>query len=67
MIVKPLAPEDRADAAELWAAVGLTRPWNDPHADFDRAIQGPTSTVLGVRRDRELTGTVMVGHDGHRG
>ncbi len=67
MIVEPLAPEDRSDAADLWAAAGLTRPWNDPLADFDRAIGGATSTVLGVRRDRELVGTVMVGHDGHRG
>ena len=47
--------------------VELTRPWNDPGADFDRALGGPSSTVLGALDDRRLVGTVMVGHDGHRG
>jgi ribosomal protein S18 acetylase RimI-like enzyme len=62
-----LAAVDREPAAELWTAAGLTRPWNDPLADFDRAIAGATSTVLGLRDGSELVGTVMVGHDGHRG
>lgn len=51
----------------LWNDVGLTRPWNDPQHDFDRALVGATSTVLGVLQDDELLGTAMVGHDGHRG
>ncbi|MDO5682764.1 MAG: GNAT family acetyltransferase [Propionibacteriaceae bacterium] len=55
----------------LWSEAGLTRPWNDPYADLDRALAGPASTVL-VATDRaagagEVRGTVMVGHDGHRG
>jgi ribosomal protein S18 acetylase RimI-like enzyme len=59
---------DDADAAvALWAETGLTRPWNDPHADFRRAIEGPTSTVLGLKHEGELIGCVMVGSDGHRG
>lgn len=56
------------DAVALWRAVGLTRPWNDPYADLQRAMDGPTSTVLAaVDDDPRLIGTVMVGHDGHRG
>ena len=57
-----------ADAiVALWQACGLTRPWNDPHADFAQALANPTSTVL-LARDAELTvGAVMVGFDGHRG
>ncbi|WCM28229.1 GNAT family acetyltransferase [Sphingomonas sp. QA11] len=51
----------------LWQACGLTRPWNDPQADFARAIAGPTSTVLVVEQERVLAGSVMVGFDGHRG
>ncbi len=52
----------------LWHAAGLTRPWNDPHADLLRALAGATSTVLGaVDDDGHLLGTAMVGHDGHRG
>jgi ribosomal protein S18 acetylase RimI-like enzyme len=67
MPVGELSLDDAAAATALWEAVGLTRPWNDPAADFERALTGPTSTVLGVRDGAQLVGTVMVGHDGHRG
>ncbi len=67
MRIAPLDPT-RADAAvALWEACELTRPWNDPHADFARALAGPSSTVLGAFDGEVLVGTVMVGHDGHRG
>ena len=71
-----------SDVVALWQACGLTRPWNDPVADAERAITGPTSTILGLRRDPApndpapnapglsgpvLIGTVMAGFDGHRG
>ena len=59
--------EDGAQVVALWHAVGVTRPWNDPLTDFERALAGPASTVLGVRADGSVIGTVMVGHDGHRG
>lgn len=56
------------EAVALWQASGLTRPWNDPHADLARALTGPTSTVLAAEdEDGRLLGTAMVGHDGHRG
>jgi ribosomal protein S18 acetylase RimI-like enzyme len=58
---------DVEGVSALWAEAGLTRPWNDPAADFRRALEGTTSAVLGVRQGEELTGSVMVGHDGHRG
>ena len=59
---------DRADeAVALWQRTGLTRPWNDPHDDLRRALAGATSTVLAVVDDGRLTGTVVVGEDGHRG
>jgi ribosomal protein S18 acetylase RimI-like enzyme len=58
---------DVEEVTVLWAEAGLTRPWNDPAADFRRALEGTTSAVLGVRQGEELTGSVMVGHDGHRG
>ncbi len=67
MAVEELSLPDRTAAASLWAEADLTRPWNDPLADFDRAVAGPTSTVLGIREDGRLVGTAMVGHDGHRG
>ena len=55
-------------AVALWQECGLTRPWNDPYADFARAIVGPSSAVLGTYDDEGvLVGTAMVGVDGHRG
>ncbi|WP_425310345.1 GNAT family acetyltransferase [Ammonicoccus fulvus] len=73
MVIEELGRDDRscAEAVALWRACGLTRPWNDPMPDLVRALEGPSSTVL-VARDRaageaQVTGTVMVGHDGHRG
>jgi len=50
----------------LWRACGLTRPWNDPEADFGLALETPTATVLVARGDG-IDGSVMVGFDGHRG
>jgi len=62
-----LTAADADAAVALWQAAGLTRPWNDPKADFDRALAGPASAVLGLRDGGELVATVMVGDDGHRG
>jgi ribosomal protein S18 acetylase RimI-like enzyme len=67
MNVRELTAADRDAATALWAEAGLTRPWNDPTRDFDRALNGTTSAVLGAGGARELAATVMVGHDGHRG
>ena len=64
---------EEADAAQaeeviaLWHACGLTRPWNDPNADFARAVSGPASAVLLMRDGGALVASVMVGCDGHRG
>ena len=61
-------PDDLHDeVVALWHAAGLTRPWNDPDADLALALRGPTSTVLAALDGDRLVGTVMVGHDGHRG
>lgn len=65
----------RAEVVRLWSLAGLTRPWNDPWADLDRALRGPDSTVLvavegcasRLPERSPVIGTVMVGHDGHRG
>ena len=60
--------EDVRDLLERHHRSGLTRPWNDPHADLQRAARGATSTVLAASDDQGLLiGTSMVGYDGHRG
>ncbi|WP_035254631.1 GNAT family acetyltransferase [Agrococcus lahaulensis] len=67
MSVVELGPADAEEAIGLWEGTGLTRPWNPPRADFDRAIAGSASAVLGIRDGDVLVATAMVGHDGHRG
>jgi ribosomal protein S18 acetylase RimI-like enzyme len=59
--------EHASEVIALWEACGLTRPWNDPAADFARAVSGPASAVLVRREDGALVASVMVGDDGHRG
>ena len=66
-VVRELAALDRVAAVALWEVTGLTRPWNDPDADFDKAVAGSTSAVLGAFVDDVLRATAMVGSDGHRG
>lgn len=58
---------DAAALAALWERAGLTRPWNDPLADIALARRGPHSTILVARQGEAIAGSVMVGHDGHRG
>lgn len=65
--ITPLAPAEIPAAVALWTAAGLTRPWNDPIADAHRALAGPASTIFAARTTGTLIGTVMTGHDGHRG
>lgn len=39
MHVRDFREGDRSALIALWKACGLTRPWNDPHQDIDRAAQ----------------------------
>ena len=67
MSIREATAADREATVALWEAAGLTRPWNDPRADFDLAIATPTSVILLAEDHAGLIGSVMVGFDGHRG
>ena len=66
-MIEALGGDDAKTAVALWQEADLTRPWNDATADFRRALESPSSTVLGIRDGGRLVGTAMVGWDGHRG
>jgi ribosomal protein S18 acetylase RimI-like enzyme len=66
-MIAPLGLVDIPALVALWEACGLTRPWNDPQRDARLAIEGTTSTILGLRDGDTLIASVMVGFDGHRG
>lgn len=59
--------DDAGAVIALWRDCGLTRPWNDPAADFAMAVAGPGSAVLLAYDGAALAGSVMTGFDGHRG
>jgi RimJ/RimL family protein N-acetyltransferase len=65
--IRDATAEDRTAVIALWEACGLTRPWNVPAADVDRALAGPMSTVLVGEEAGEIVATAMVGDEGHRG
>jgi ribosomal protein S18 acetylase RimI-like enzyme len=68
LTVKSAAAEDEQAVVALWRACDLVASYNDPVADFRFAKAGPCSDVLVAVDDAvEVVGSVMVGHDGHRG
>jgi ribosomal protein S18 acetylase RimI-like enzyme len=58
---------DEADVVRLWRSCNLVTSYNDPAADFRFALLGPNSTILVAEAAGRICGSVMVGHDGHRG
>jgi len=64
--IRQATPADKEAVVSIWSACNLVKPQNDPSADFDLALQTPTSTVLVLEDENELLGAVVVGFDGHR-
>ena len=67
LLVRAVADGDEPAVVALWRDCGLTRPWNDPHADIAFARGKPNSDVLVGLADGRIVASAMVGHDGHRG
>ena len=67
LTIDAISDADVEPVVALWQRCGLTRPWNDPHADIALARRRDNSTVLIGRESGAIVATVMVGHDGHRG
>ena len=65
--IRPIRGGEDEAVIALWTASGLTRQWNDPVADLNLAKDGATSTLLVAADEAGISGTVMVGFDGHRG
>ena len=67
LAIAPIEDADVEPVVALWQRCGLTRPWNDPHADIALARRRDKSTVLTGRDGERIVATAMIGHDGHRG
>jgi ribosomal protein S18 acetylase RimI-like enzyme len=58
---------DRAAIIALWQACDLTRPWNPPERDIELCRRSGHGTLFVAEADGSIVGTIMAGHDGHRG
>ncbi|MCK1737841.1 GNAT family acetyltransferase [Bradyrhizobium sp. 138] len=67
LAIDAITDADIQPVVALWQRCGLTRPWNDPHADIALARRRDNSTILLGRDNGAIVATIMVGHDGHRG
>ena len=68
LTIRSAVPEDEPGVVALWRACDLVASYNDPAADFRFARAGACSDVLvGEDEAGRIGGSVMVGHDGHRG
>lgn len=67
LAIRAILDSDVDAVAVLWESCGLTRPWNDPHADIALARQTPASEIFVGLTDDTIVASAMCGSDGHRG
>jgi ribosomal protein S18 acetylase RimI-like enzyme len=67
VIFREIRDADLDALVALWEACGLTRAWNPPHRDIALLRESGHGAILLADEDGTLAGSVMVGHDGHRG
>ena len=68
MAIRPYRESDEGEVVALWEDCGLTRPWNPPCADIALLRGSSHGEILVATKEKgDVIGSVMVGHDGHRG
>ncbi len=68
LTIRTATSEDESPVTALWRACNLVASYNDPSRDFRfaRAKEG-SDILVGLNGEQAIVGSVMVGHDGHRG
>jgi hypothetical protein len=61
MLVRAFAETDRSAVVALWHEAGLTRPWNDPEKDIDRALATWPDLFLVAEQNGAVIGTALCG------
>jgi ribosomal protein S18 acetylase RimI-like enzyme len=67
LTIREIHDADVVQVVELWAAAGVSRPWNNPLTDIAFARHSSQNVVLVGVMGQRIVATVMVGEDGHRG
>jgi ribosomal protein S18 acetylase RimI-like enzyme len=67
MQIRRYADADFAAVVALWDDAGISVPYNDPALEIPLALASPNTALFVGERDGKLVGTLLAGHDGHRG
>ena len=67
MLVRRFETSDEPQVITLWNVCGLTRAWNNPHADIARKLTVQRDLFLVGCDGLQVIATAMAGFDGHRG
>lgn len=67
MEIRRYTDADFGAVVALWDETGISVPYNDPALDIPRALASPNTALFVGKRDRALIGTILAGHEGHRG
>lgn len=67
MEIRRYVESDFAAVVALWDEAGISVPYNDPAQEIPLALASPNTALFIGEEDGELVGTVLAGHDGHRG
>ena len=65
--IRPYEPRDEISVVRLWNDCGLVVPWNNPHRDIRRKLEGQPKMFLVGCLNGQIIATVVAGYDGHRG
>jgi ribosomal protein S18 acetylase RimI-like enzyme len=65
--IRPYRDDDLGAVIALWRDCDLTRPWNPPERDIAFCRGSGHGAIFIAEAAEKLIGTVMTGHDGHRG
>ena len=65
--IRAFRDSDLGAVVDLWQACDLVRPWNPPAQDIAFCRRSGHGELLVAEAAGRIVGTVMVGHDGHRG
>jgi ribosomal protein S18 acetylase RimI-like enzyme len=66
-MIRPYREADFGAVVELWQACDLTRPWNPPARDIAFCRASGHGELFVAEAEGRVVGTIMAGHDGHRG
>ncbi len=66
-VLREATERDLDALTELWTRTGLTRSYNPPRWDVPFCLRSPSARLFVAEAGDGLAGSIMVGHDGHRG